>query len=994
MEFATGALGTLLPKLGQLLKDEYNLHKGVKKDIELLTRELESMHAALRNVGEVPPEQLSELVKIWARSLRELSYDMEDIVDTFLVNVQGTEPSDKRSAKRFIKNMMNFLTKAKIQNDIAQEIMDIRERVKEVAERRDRYRVDDITPAKTFTVNAITPAKAIIDPRIASLYTNVADLVGIDETREELIMRLTEGDDDMCAQQSIVSIVGFGGLGKTTLAKAVYDKLKGQSDCAAFVPVGRNPNLKKVFKDILIDLHKLMPFGLESLDERQLIDKLQEFLKNKRYFLVIDDVWDTYSWGIIKLALIENNSGSRIIVTTRTHEVATEAGQVYKLHPLSDDNSRKLFIARIFAGESKASNHQSYEVSDWILRKCDGIPLAIITMASLLVGKPREQWSEVHRSINFGNKENRQVENTMKILSFSYYDLPSHLRTCLLHLSVFPEDYFIAKRPLIWAWIAEGFVHERQGISSFEIGEGYFNELLNRSMIQPVEEGEGAEEIVCGCRLHDMVLDLIRSISSEENFVTVLGNNEGVTSSSQGKIRRLSLQNNNRTLEACMKMQQVRSFISYGCDIGKGIPLSCLKLVRVLAIHSRGIKHRHLRHLQNLLHLRYLHLNDETFCGDGEFIEQIGTLKFLQTLIVDGMKIGSKVVTRVGLLTQLLCLRFKHAVDILPDGIGKLTSLEELKIRYGGYSEKSLRRFVKELGSLRELRVLIFEVLWMDVDRVVQIEMVESLRNLEKMEHLSLVYFDSSVPADTAAWEAAGFLLPRHLRRLSFRAISFTRFPSLCINPSRLPLLSHLFLRLHDMDEQGLRILGELPELRDLELQVLRPTTGVPWIPIIGTTDSTGDGYLLFQKLRRCSLWSREVGFLLSTKDESGGSVSLRVRSGEASMILGSEWKGVCSGIGGVTPTLMPSAQKLDFTVRARGFKNSNDNSGDWGSLDLEYFASVKNVRVEIDCEDAAAAEVEEVEAALRRAAEVHPNRPILEMLRDGEGKMISAPQD
>ncbi|CAO2153096.1 unnamed protein product [Urochloa humidicola] len=610
-------------------------------------------------------------------------------------------------------------------------------------------------------------------------------------------------------------------------------------------------------------------------------------------------------------------------------------------------------------------------------------------MASLLVGKPREQWSEVHRSINFGNKENRQVENTMKILSFSYYDLPSHLRTCLLHLSVFPEDYFIAKRPLIWAWIAEGFVHERQGISSFEIGEGYFNELLNRSMIQPVEEGEGAEETVCGCRLHDMVLDLIRSISSEENFVTVLGNNEGVTSSSQGKIRRLALQNNNRTLGACMDMEQVRSFISYGCDIGKGVPLSCLKLVRVLAINSRGIiKHRHLRHLQNLLHLRYLHLNDETFCGDGEFIEQIGTLKFLQTLIVDGMKIGGEVVTRVGLLTQLLCLRFKHSVDILPDGIGKLTSLEELMIRYHGrYSEKSLRRFVKELGSLRELRVLIFETLWMDVDGVVQIEMVESLRYFEKMEHLSLGYFHSSVPADTEAWEAAGFLLPRHLRQLSFRSISFTRFPSLCINRSRLPLLSHLFLRVYDMDEQGLRILGELPELRDLELQVLTPTTGLPWIPI---TDSTGDGYLLFQKLRRCRLWSREVRFLLSTKDESGGSVSLRVRSVEASMISGSEWEGVCSGIAGMTP----SAQKLEFTVTARGFKNSNENNGDWGSLDLEFFASVKNLRVEIDCKDATAAEVEEVEAALRRAAEVHPNRPTLVMLRDGEGEMISAPQD
>ena len=138
MEFATGALGTLLPKLGQLLQDEYNLQKGVKKDIEFVTRELESMRAALRDVGEVPQEQLKEAVKIWARDVRELSYDMEDIVDTFLVRVQGSEAPSKRSIKRFIKKMTTIVGKAKTRHGIGQEIKDIKERVKDVAERRDR----------------------------------------------------------------------------------------------------------------------------------------------------------------------------------------------------------------------------------------------------------------------------------------------------------------------------------------------------------------------------------------------------------------------------------------------------------------------------------------------------------------------------------------------------------------------------------------------------------------------------------------------------------------------------------------------------------------------------------------------------------------------------------------------------------------------------------------------------------------------------------------
>ena len=134
MEFATGALGTLLPKLGQLLLDEYNLQKGTKKNIEFLSRELESMRAALCTVGEVPPEQLKEQVRIWERDVRELSYDMEDIIDAFLVRVHGPEPPSKRGAKKIFKKMVRKVVKSMARREVAQEIDDI----KELAERRDR----------------------------------------------------------------------------------------------------------------------------------------------------------------------------------------------------------------------------------------------------------------------------------------------------------------------------------------------------------------------------------------------------------------------------------------------------------------------------------------------------------------------------------------------------------------------------------------------------------------------------------------------------------------------------------------------------------------------------------------------------------------------------------------------------------------------------------------------------------------------------------------
>jgi len=134
MEFAS----TLLPKLAKLLQDEYKLHKGARKDIEFLHGELEAMRAALRKIGVVPREQLDDPQRIWARDVRELSYDMEDIIDTFMVDVEGPDPPSKRGAKKIFKKMVRKVTKAMARREVAQEINDIKERVKELAERRDR----------------------------------------------------------------------------------------------------------------------------------------------------------------------------------------------------------------------------------------------------------------------------------------------------------------------------------------------------------------------------------------------------------------------------------------------------------------------------------------------------------------------------------------------------------------------------------------------------------------------------------------------------------------------------------------------------------------------------------------------------------------------------------------------------------------------------------------------------------------------------------------
>ncbi|KAL6640818.1 hypothetical protein ACP70R_021941 [Stipagrostis hirtigluma subsp. patula] len=941
MALVMGTMGNLAPKLFQLLQDEYKLQTGVKKKIKFLSDELESIHGALRKVAAVPPDQLDEQVKIWARQVREASYDMEDILDTFLVRVEGCPgPADQGRLKRTLKKMGKLFTKGKARHDIASAIEDIEKQLQEVAERRERCKVDEIM--------AKPSAASTIDPRLEAMYKEVTQLVGINKAMGELeTMMSLHGDEVSNEKMKIVSVLGIGGLGKTTLAKAVYDKKKPRFDCGAFVPVGREPDLKKVFRDILIDLdkNKYMDVSMSMLDERQLINELREFLGSSRYFIVIDDIWETQSWEIIKLALVENNRGSRIILTTRKLEVT--CGEVYKLQPLSHGISERLFYTRIFGGEGKCHDNQEDEVSDKILKKCGGVPLAIITMASLLVGKSREEWSEVCNSTGFGDKDIEQVDTTMWILSLSYCDLPCHLRTCLLYLSTFPEDYIIDKNSLIWKWVAEDFIHKKPGTGLFEVGEGYFNDLINRSMIQAVEsENEG---IIYGCRVHDMVLDLLRYLSCEENFATVLGNDED-TILING-VRRLAHQN--RALEYGhldnhKDLPKLRSFIAHSCRADKGLSFLRFKLLRVLALENVDMDGcHHVKHIGSLLHLRYLGLiNTNT----RELPEEIGALKFLKILDLWGSRL-KELPSSVGLLTQLVRLRVKRTR--IPDGvIEKLTSLEDLDVELD-HCDQYMGQFVKDLVNLSELRVL--KITGIAMDESMQSDFLQFVGNLHKIQSLTLRHRTGhTYQLDKIT---CGAVLPsRHLRHLFVPGLRFSTLPS-CIKPSGLPNLSHLDLHVIAMDEQGLTVLGGLPDLHYLNLLTESTVT---------VTNIAADA--CFQKLRYCHIHSSMVQFVLN--DDS--SVSFTLWNGKDDIAFGSRKKDECRA----APAVMPNLQELSFRVYEVPM---SECQGSHDNLGLEYLTSLQKVSVSFECsEDTSDAVVMEAEASLKRAIHFHPNHPTL----------------
>ncbi|XP_066367770.1 disease resistance protein RGA5-like [Miscanthus floridulus] len=688
---ATGALKAVTVKLATLLGDEFKNMKDVRKEIKPLSDELNYMHAFLEKMSE--EENPDKQDKRWMTDVREMSYDIEDSLDDFMICIDDDKSAKKKS---LMKKCTKLLDKMKAHKRISKAIQEFKTQIKEVGDRNHRYRTG---------VTTTKDSHEMIDIRAQAIFKDASELVAIDEQKNELINLLIEDGSLSQHQVKVVAIVGLGGLGKTTLANQVYESLKDKFDCKAFVTVSRTPHMLEVLRTILLDISGQEYTG----DMQHLIRKISDFLQDKRYLIVVDDLWDSESWEAIQNAFIKNSCASRIIITTRKIEVAQSCctlrrGHIYKLRPLNPKNSRKLFLKRIFGLEEGCPSDLS-EVCDDILKKCDGLPLAIIAIAGLLAGKAPtvDEWNKVQCSFGHALERHSDVNRMIQILSLSYFDLPPHLRSCLLYLSLFPEDYEIRKDRLILRWIAEGFVHEEHGFTQYEIGDRCFNELINRSLIQPVDSDYF--DVIC-CRVHDTILEFILSKAVEENFVTLFGL-ANIRVDPDRKIRRLSLQDRNEVSDAIVGSREkiiyyhVRAVVVFPGCLDSLPSLQKLKHLRVLDLEGcKALQAHHLTHLGRLFALRYL--NFRNTCID-ELPEEIGELQYLQTLDIRGTYIKelSSSVGRLSRLVTLLCDPFVR----LPDGFGK--NMQALQQLMGSISVcDQSPSFAQELRQLRNLRIL------------------------------------------------------------------------------------------------------------------------------------------------------------------------------------------------------------------------------------------------------------------------------------------------
>ena len=619
----------------------------------------------------------------------------------------------------------------------------------------------------------------------------------------------------------------------------------------------------------------------------------------------------------MRCALPDNNGRYRIITTTRNVNVAEEVGGAYELKPLCLQDSRILLYKRIFHNEDKdkCPDEQLAEVSDRILKKCAGVPLAIITIASLLASKGGMilEWYEVSYSVGTGLENNQDVRSMRNILSLSYYDMPAHLRTCFLYLSVFPEDYMINKVCLINMWIAEGFIQSgKQGQTLLEVGESYFNDLINRSMIQPMYDWYSGS--IQGCRVHDMGLDLICSLSNEDNFVTVLNGTENTSPSNT--IRRLSLQNgkdNHSMTWATKSLQQVRSVFVFPSALDSMPALDSFRVTRVLDLQGCNLSQSYsLKHLGKLFHLRYLGLRGT---GIAEIPEEIGNMSSLQTLDVKRNKISCLPPTVIQ-LRNLMFLYIDWSTR-LPNGIGNMTCLETLLLRI----DDSTLDITEEIGQLLELRLLrIVLDKWNN-------KMVEHLNKLQKIKNLYI----EVINGQRSIGGLDSLVAPRHLWRLNtVRSCWFSTLPAWMAS-ALIPNLSFLWIAVRELQPKDLEILGRLPALHSLELEVDHVNLGILGRFIVGSE--------LFPCLVHCKFW----GFVEPVVFQEGA---------------------------------MPRLKELYFDL----FFISSDRDLDMG---MENLPLLQDVFIEFRSEVASTEEVDHAKTALRRGAEIHPNHPRLTIYSD-----------
>ncbi|CAL5080796.1 unnamed protein product [Urochloa decumbens] len=907
--YSTGVIEYLVEKLNKLMMNHPKFVQELLQDLDSLRKDLENISSGVEN---------EQVKKVWMKQVRELLYDIEDWVE------------------------LEVATKAHMGKTERKKIKEFKDQIKNARERCKRYDLLSKAPTPGEDLVHAASSEVLVDSGL--LWEEKTVLVGLDGPKMELENNLKS---EQIKKLKVLSILGMGGHGKTTLAKEIYRKLKGQFDCQAFVSVRRDTSTRTILLDIL---HQVKPPRDEwdsraSWNEQGIISELWHFLGSKRYFVLIDDIWNVSAWNVIKCALPDKQIGSRILTTTRFKDVAVWCTKrpddfVYEVKPFDKDDSRKILLITVSA--QRKEDPIDIKSSDELLKMCSGVPLAIAVTGGLLADKAVDmsvQLKMINRSINSTSWQYYETSQWMeKILDISYANLPLPVKSCFLYLSVFPENCTINKDRLIWRWIAEGLIPTRHGKRLWETGEVYFNYLIKRRLIEPTFNCDDDQPM--GCVVHGVIHDFIASLSSKENLVT----KNTCFSSEQfpcDVIRRYSVhydsQDEADTLMSNIPhLSSVRS-LTFFLGVESMPDLSGFKLLRVLDMEdTKGLKNNQLKSIASLLLLRYLGLAGTSVI---ELPDEIGQLEHLVTLDIrrTGMT-GLPAFTTVKLVSLL-----SDCVE-LPRAMREMQYLEEVSTIHVSAQKQSTH--IDGINSARTPQALAELVSKSKRLRMLGIKFVSAPGFYTKIDRQGLMHF-----LDEVAQSGLQFLslhdyysdlldvlldcwaqrAPRYLQKFELKTNPASLF-KISKKMASLSGLTHLHIKVGAMIlAEDVHALGNLPNLLLLNLT----SYGTSKRCIISK-----DG---FQRLK---VFVFECPY---------GPTGLQFK-----------------------PGAMPQLRRLRMSLRAGQTRN-------WfGDFDfgIQHLSCLVHVRAIIICRDARASDVEAAEEAIANQVSYIPNNPALELSR------------
>ncbi|XP_058723090.1 putative disease resistance RPP13-like protein 1 [Vicia villosa] len=725
-------------------------------------------------------------VKEWMEELKGVVFDADDVMDEICTYAKISEVR---------VNNHDFITPFNLHDaELEQKVRDIIERLDFIIKQKDMLQLQMVKEVK-------------IPPKVpTSSVVGSSDVYGRDDDKEALMKLLFSDDPEGECNISVIPIVGMGGIGKTTLAKLVYndERVQREFDIKAWVYVSEKFDVIKITKTLVEEI-TLCSCSIEELNLLQ--RDLKKRLLKKKFLIILDDVWNQnyIKWETLKNPFVYGAPGSKIIVTTRIAHVASimQTVKPYYLSELSDDDCWMLFSKHVF-GYANSNAHQNLRnIGKKIIKKCKGLPLAVKTLAGLLRSKDdTKEWYKVLNSEIWDLQDDES--NILPALRLSYHYLPSNAKRCFAYCSVFPKDYEYEKEKLILLWMAEGLLQQlRRHKRIEEAGDEIFSELVSRSFFQQSKRNKSCFV------MHHFVNDLAQFVSGKFS-VRVEGNYDEVEESARYLLHLIARKfpaahwktiSKAIHLRTFMELRLVDKSVSFIDEVPHDllIKLKCLRVLSLEGIYLRGLPDS----VTELIHLRYLDLSGAKM---NMLWESIGGLYNLETLKLVGCSNLQQLPKDFHKLVSLRYLDITRTrLKWMPLHMNALTNLQNLSDFFAG---KEYGSSIGELGELSDLHGSLF------IHNFEHVSFVDSGKAvLSKKEFLEKLVLEWNENGDTDNSRQEKDILERlephtNLKELSIYNYLGTEFPNWVGDSS--------FCNLLFMDLKGSKYCYKLPPLGQL----------------------------------------------------------------------------------------------------------------------------------------------------------------------------------